>query len=218
MVINCNLIHADFSEYNLLYLNGKVWVIDVSQSVEKDHPYAFEFLKRDIHNINIYYNKLGLSTFKIKSFFNFVSDPKLAPENEDEEIEKMMNEAMENPDLPNELSEFLLFEIPRSLSMYEDLDEINAQLEAIKSNIDTLIFGRFLGTDERILKGIIYEDEEGEEGEELTEVELEAVFEKQLEEKEMKKEMKATLPPKPKKLPDPFEGMDKTERQKLVKE
>jgi hypothetical protein len=75
-----------------------------------------------------------------------------------------------------------------------------------------------LGTDERILRGIIYEDEEGEEVEELTGVELEAVFEKELEEKEMKKEMKATLPPKPKKLPDPFEGMEKTERQKLVKE
>jgi RIO kinase 1 len=126
MVMKCNLIHADFSEYNLLYFKGKVWVIDVSQSVEKDHPYAFEFLKRDIHNINIYYSKLGLSTFKIKSLFNFISDPSITDDKEEEEIEKLKNEAMENPDTASELSEFLLFEIPRSLRMYEDLDEINA--------------------------------------------------------------------------------------------
>lgn len=36
----CKLIHADLSEYNLLYYEDKVYMIDVSQSVEHDHPKA----------------------------------------------------------------------------------------------------------------------------------------------------------------------------------
>lgn len=37
MYQKCHLVHADFSEYNLLYHKGVVYVIDVSQSVEHDH-------------------------------------------------------------------------------------------------------------------------------------------------------------------------------------
>ena len=96
--MDCNLIHADFSEYNLLYLDKTVWVIDVSQSVEKDHPFSFEFLKRDIYNINNYYKKLGVSTFKFRSYFNAVSDPEMTPEQFEEEIERMKDEAVESPD------------------------------------------------------------------------------------------------------------------------
>ena len=44
----CRLIHADLSEYNLLYHKEEVWVIDVSQTVENDHPMALDFLRRDI--------------------------------------------------------------------------------------------------------------------------------------------------------------------------
>lgn len=32
----CRLVHADFSEYNLLWYNGRVVVIDVSQAAELD--------------------------------------------------------------------------------------------------------------------------------------------------------------------------------------
>ena len=38
----CKLVHGDLSEYNVLYLRGKLQVIDVSQSVEHDHPQALE--------------------------------------------------------------------------------------------------------------------------------------------------------------------------------
>ena len=37
---DCRLVHADFSEYNLLWYDETVYVIDVSQSVEHDHPNA----------------------------------------------------------------------------------------------------------------------------------------------------------------------------------
>jgi RIO kinase 1 len=57
----CRLVHADFSEYNLLYYKGEVWVIDVSQSVEHDHPMALDFLRRDCGNINDFFKRKGLA-------------------------------------------------------------------------------------------------------------------------------------------------------------
>lgn len=52
------LVHADLSEYNLLFWDGKVFVIDVGQSVPLDHPRAAEWFARDIGNIARYFHRL----------------------------------------------------------------------------------------------------------------------------------------------------------------
>ncbi len=49
------LVHADFSEYNLLYLDGKLYVIDVAQAVSLEHPNAEDFLRHDIWNIHRFF-------------------------------------------------------------------------------------------------------------------------------------------------------------------
>jgi len=55
------LVHADFSEFNLMYLDGRVYVIDVAQAVAVDHPNSSDFLKQDVRNIYRFFSrKLGL--------------------------------------------------------------------------------------------------------------------------------------------------------------
>ena len=55
----CRLVHADFSEFNLLWHRGAVYVIDVSQSVEHDHPNALVFLRKDCENALLWFRKCG---------------------------------------------------------------------------------------------------------------------------------------------------------------
>ena len=57
-----NLIHGDFSEFNILYHQKVQHLIDVSQAVSKNHPKAKYFLSRDIANITKFYEKLGIKT------------------------------------------------------------------------------------------------------------------------------------------------------------
>lgn len=60
----CALVHGDLSEYNLLWFEDKVWVIDVSQSVELTHPKAMEFLFRDCYNVCKFFKKAGVHNVK----------------------------------------------------------------------------------------------------------------------------------------------------------
>lgn len=62
----CRLVHADLSEYNILYHKGELYIIDVSQSVEHDHPHALEFLRSDCLNITDFFGKRGVPTMTSK--------------------------------------------------------------------------------------------------------------------------------------------------------
>ena len=70
----CSLVHADFSEYNLLYHKKLVYCIDVSQSVENDHPHALEFLRKDCENVVDYFRKNcgGRNWLNLLDTFEFV--------------------------------------------------------------------------------------------------------------------------------------------------
>lgn len=48
------LVHGDLSEFNILY-GDQPYVIDMGQSVTRDHPRALQFLMRDIRNINRFF-------------------------------------------------------------------------------------------------------------------------------------------------------------------
>lgn len=72
-----NLVHADFSEYNLLYYQGRVYVIDVGQSIEKIHPNAFSFLISDITNINNFFKKKGVDVNNLNDIFEKITNTKI---------------------------------------------------------------------------------------------------------------------------------------------
>lgn len=84
----CRLVHADLSEYNLLYHEGKIVIIDVSQSVEHDHPNALEFLRKDCTNITDFFSKHDVKTMGVRQLFDFVTDPTINEDNMDAYLEK----------------------------------------------------------------------------------------------------------------------------------
>ena len=54
LVKKAKLVHGDLSPFNILYYEGKPYIIDVSQSIPIDSPEALTLLKRDIANLNFY--------------------------------------------------------------------------------------------------------------------------------------------------------------------
>lgn len=90
------LVHADLSEYNILYeivsnnsnfsryFKKKLHIIDVSQAVEHEHPYALNFLRKDCSNVNDFFAKKGTKTLTVKELFDFVVDPTITDENVEE--------------------------------------------------------------------------------------------------------------------------------------
>jgi RIO kinase 1 len=54
------LVHSDLSEYNIMKLEGKIILFDFGSAVSTRHPSAGEFLKRDITNVNNFFEKHGV--------------------------------------------------------------------------------------------------------------------------------------------------------------
>jgi len=57
MVCRAKLVHADLSEYNIMVFEGAPVIIDVSQSVLISHPNAVEFLRKDVANVDRFFNR-----------------------------------------------------------------------------------------------------------------------------------------------------------------
>lgn len=77
MYDKARLVHADLSEFNILWHEGRCVVIDLAQAVEPLHPAALEFLMRDCHNITNFFEKNGVPVkSKEKLFFEITKlDP-----------------------------------------------------------------------------------------------------------------------------------------------
>ena len=54
------LVHGDFSEYNVFKTANGLIVFDLGSAVDLRHPNTQEFLKRDINNITRFFHKRGI--------------------------------------------------------------------------------------------------------------------------------------------------------------
>lgn len=73
MYQTCKLVHADLSEYNVLYHQKRLFIIDVSQSVEHDHPRSLEFLRMDIKNVSDFFRRKSVDVLSEQTIFGFIT-------------------------------------------------------------------------------------------------------------------------------------------------
>ena len=125
MYHQCKLVHGDLSEFNLLYHEGKACVIDVSQSVEHDHPHALEFLRKDIHNITEFFRKRGVNVLTVKELFDFVVDPTIDEGKEEAALEALNAKACERTDAERSAQELIEEEVFKQIFIPRRLIEVS---------------------------------------------------------------------------------------------
>lgn len=107
MYHHCKLVHADLSEYNILYHDSHLYIIDVSQSVEHDHPSAFDFLRNDLKNVEDFFGRFGVKCLGLRRCFEFVTKEKVV-ESEGEEVgavlKRWLKEEVHPVDDPGDVS------------------------------------------------------------------------------------------------------------------
>ncbi|KAF9781875.1 RIO1-domain-containing protein [Thelephora terrestris] len=152
MYQECKLVHADLSEYNILYHDSHLHIIDVSQSVEHDHPHAFDFLRNDVKNTEEYFSRRGVTTLGLRRCFEFVTRETFDADGEaglsDSEVLKLWLERAPLDVTSNSADEedreraaqqedsiFLKSYIPRTLNEVYDPER---DLEAVKKGAKTI--------------------------------------------------------------------------------
>ncbi|CAM6036452.1 unnamed protein product [Sphagnum compactum] len=139
MYQKCKLVHSDLSEYNILYYEGHLYIIDVSQSVELDHPRALDFLREDCLHVTDFFRKNNVAAMSVRELFDFVVEPSLAENQVDEYLEKVqeriMNRAVE-PSVEEQVAEavFIQSYIPKTLNQVKDYE---GDMTRISSGKDT---------------------------------------------------------------------------------
>uniref|UniRef100_A0A3Q1HPW0 Serine/threonine-protein kinase RIO1 n=1 Tax=Anabas testudineus TaxID=64144 RepID=A0A3Q1HPW0_ANATE len=157
MFQDARLVHADLSEFNMLYHNGDAYIIDVSQSVEHDHPHALEFLRKDCSNVNEFFVKHSVAVMTVRELFDFITDPSITCNNIDQYLDKAMviaaertSEQRSDQDRVDE-EVFKKAYIPRTLtdvSHYErdvDLMRTKEEESSISGHDDNILYQTLTG-------------------------------------------------------------------------
>lgn len=85
----CALVHADLSEYNILYFRDVPHFIDVGQSVHTTHPRAREFLFRDCFHVTRFFTSVGVAAKSASALFTAVCGDTVSAEQEVEFMRKV---------------------------------------------------------------------------------------------------------------------------------
>ncbi|KAG5437855.1 hypothetical protein PCANB_000570 [Pneumocystis canis] len=139
----CHLVHSDLSEYNILYHSKTLYIIDVSQSVEHNHPRSLEFLRMDIANVNDFFRKNGVVCLNERAIFEFVISESGGTTKED--IKKTLFGMQTSPECqePKNFKEDIVFKysyIPQTLDQVRNVEDI----ELINKEGNDLIYKRLI--------------------------------------------------------------------------
>ncbi|RZC53017.1 hypothetical protein C5167_011867 [Papaver somniferum] len=99
----CNLVHGDLSEYNILYYEGSLHIIDVSQSVDLDHPLALYFLRLDCIHVSDFFENNGVGVRPIHELLDFIVDSTITDESVECYLEKVQQEILARADVRSAL-------------------------------------------------------------------------------------------------------------------
>lgn len=168
----CKLVHADLSEYNILYHHnsstpaevpssntptvnqdsdpaqsdtahsthkdpGTLYIIDVSQSVEHDHPSAYDFLRSDLKNIKRFFEGWGVRCLSLRRAFEFVTQEVLqdtsetGPSGEEGALKAWIDEEESANGLTGENDEL-------------DETELEKEIAATKASEDSVFLNSFI--------------------------------------------------------------------------
>ncbi|EEP81491.1 serine/threonine-protein kinase RIO1 [Uncinocarpus reesii 1704] len=139
MYQDCRLVHADLSEYNILYHKHKLYIIDVSQSVEHDHPRSLEFLRMDIKNVSDFFSRKGVDTLSERTVFGFITSsdgPRMVDGSNEQMIaalEKLFATRADSQDTEDAELDTAVFRqqyIPQTLEQVYDIERDVERLQA----------------------------------------------------------------------------------------
>ncbi|KAK7394802.1 hypothetical protein VNO78_15341 [Psophocarpus tetragonolobus] len=134
----CKLVHGDLSEYNILDFEGHLYIIDVSQAVDPEHPHALDFLREDCVHVSDFFKKHGVAVMTIRELFDFIVDASIADDSVDSYLEEMQRKILARGDVSAEDeiadSVFVQSYIPKTL---EDVKNAEEDVQRITSGKDT---------------------------------------------------------------------------------
>ncbi|OMO71672.1 RIO kinase [Corchorus olitorius] len=123
----CKLVHGDLSEYNILYFEGHLYIIDVSQSVDLDHPHALDFLREDCVHVSDFFKKHGVAVMTIRELFDFIVDPTISDDSVDSYLEQIQQKVLARGEMSveDEIADsvFVQSYIPKTLDHVKNAEE-----------------------------------------------------------------------------------------------
>ncbi|XP_056171190.1 uncharacterized protein LOC115687937 isoform X2 [Syzygium oleosum] len=125
---NCKLVHGDLSEYNILYFEEHLYIIDVSQAVDLDHPHALDFLREDCLHVSDFFKKHGVGVMTIRELFDFIVDASITDDSVDcylEEIQQRISARGNVLSPEDEIADsvFIQSYIPKTLDSVTNVEE-----------------------------------------------------------------------------------------------
>src|SRR5947207_2411505 len=132
------------------YNDKTVYVIDVSQSVEHDHPRSLEFLRMDIQNVTEFFRKKGVVALQERTAFEFITAENTTVDRDEmgSVIEKLAQDDQEKPSMDGEVDErvFRQAYIPKNL--FEVIDPERDVGIVQQGGKDNLIYSKLLDVQE----------------------------------------------------------------------